>query len=336
MFTFGTLNANAAFDPFILLVLALVLDAAVGGLGFVFKILPHPVVLIGTLVDWFDRKLNRKTRGQMDRAMRGALTVVIMVVLAGSIGWGVQWLTLHHDFGWAVELFLLVSLLAQRELYSAVRRVLMALKHDGVESGRTAVSQIVGRDPTQLDEHGVARAAIESLAENFSDGVVAPVFWYVLFGFPGLLIYKTVNTLDSMIGYKNDTYRAFGFTAARLDDVLNLIPARLSGLILSIAAMVTPKGHPLRAFKTMWRDASKHNSPNAGWPEAATAGALGLALAGPRKYAQHTADAPWIGDGTARATANDIDRALYLYVAACLINALIVTVIAMYRFKLGG
>jgi len=336
MFTFGTLNANAAFDPFILLVLALVLDAAVGGLGFVFKILPHPVVLIGTLVDWFDRKLNRKTRGQMDRAMRGALTVVIMVVLAGSIGWGVQWLTLHHDFGWAVELFLLVSLLAQRELYSAVRRVLMALKHDGVESGRTAVSQIVGRDPTQLDEHGVARAAIESLAENFSDGVVAPVFWYVLFGFPGLLIYKTVNTLDSMIGYKNDTYRAFGFTAARLDDVLNLIPARLSGLILSIAAMVTPKGHPLRAFKTMWRDASKHNSPNAGWPEAATAGALGLALAGPRKYAQHTADAPWIGDGTAQATANDIDRALYLYVAACLINALIVTVIAMYRFKLGG
>jgi len=336
MFTFGTLNANAAFDPFILLVLALVLDAAVGGLGFVFKILPHPVVLIGTLVDWFDRKLNRKTRGQMDRAMRGALTVVIMVVLAGSIGWGVQWLTLHHDFGWAVELFLLVSLLAQRELYSAVRRVLMALKHDGVESGRTAVSQIVGRDPTQLDEHGVARAAIESLAENFSDGVVAPVFWYVLFGFPGLLIYKTVNTLDSMIGYKNDTYRAFGFTAARLDDVLNLIPARLSGLIFTIAAMVTPKGHPLRAFKTMWRDASKHNSPNAGWPEAATAGALGLALAGPRKYAQHTADAPWIGDGTAQATANDIDRALYLYVAACLINALIVTVIAMYRFKLGG
>lgn len=336
MFTFGTLDANAAFDPFILLILALVLDAAVGGMGPVFKVLPHPVVIIGKLIGWFDRKLNRESRSQVDRAMRGALVVMIMVGLAGSIGWGVQWLTLHHDFGWAVELFFLVALLAQRELYSAVRRVHVALSSNGIESGRTAVGEIVGRDPAQLDEHGVARASIESLAENFSDGVIAPVFWYVLFGFPGLLIYKTVNTLDSMIGYKNDRYRAFGFTAARLDDVLNLIPARLSGLLITMAAFVTPKSSPARAFKTMWRDASKHNSPNAGWPEAATAGALGLALAGPRKYAHHTADAPWIGDGTAKAMVGDIERALYLFVGACLFNGLIVAVIAMYRFQVGS
>jgi len=336
MFSFGVLNTNTTFDPFILLVLALVLDAAVGGMGPIFKLLPHPVVVTGRLVSWFEHKLNRDNRSQVDRAMRGALVVCVIVVMAGAVGWGVQWLSLHHDFGWAVELFLLIALLAQRELYSAVRRVLMALKRGGVEDGRRAVSEIVGRDPAQLDEHGVCRAAIESLAENFSDGVVAPVFWYVLFGFPGLLIYKTVNTLDSMIGYKNERYHAFGFTAAKLDDVLNLVPARLAGLILTSAALITPKANPARAFKTMWRDASKHNSPNAGWPEAAAAGALGLALAGPRKYPHHTADAPWIGDGTAKARATDIDRALYLYVVACLINALIVAVIAMFRFQIGA
>jgi len=336
MFTFGTLNANTAFDPFILLVLALVLDAAVGGMGPVFKVLPHPVVVIGKLIGWFEGKLNRENRSQVDRSIRGALTVVTIVTMAGAVGWGVQWLTLHHDFGWVVELFLIIALLAQRELYAAVRKVLVALQHGGIEDARRAVSEIVGRDPSQLDEHGVCRAAIESLAENFSDGVVAPVFWYVLFGFPGLLIYKAVNTLDSMLGYKNERYLAFGFTAAKLDDVLNLIPARLAGLILTIAALATPKGNPARAFKTMWRDASKHNSPNAGWPEAATAGALGLALAGPRKYPHHTTDAQWIGDGSAKASANDIDRALYLYVVACLINALIVTVIAMFRFGVGA
>jgi len=336
MFTFGTLNANTVFDPFILLVLALVLDAAVGGMGPVFKLVPHPVVVIGKLIGWFDSKLNRDNRSQVDRSIRGALTVVIIVTLAGAVGWGVQWLTLHHDFGWAVELFLIIALLAQRELYTAVRKVLVALTHGGIEDGRRAVSEIVGRDPSQLDEHGVCRAAIESLAENFSDGVIAPVFWYVLFGFPGLLIYKAVNTLDSMIGYKNERYHAFGFTAAKLDDVLNLIPARLAGLIFTIAALATPKGNPVRAFKTMWRDASKHNSPNAGWPEAATAGALGLALAGPRKYPHHTTDAPWVGDGSAKATANDIERALYLYVVACLINALIVAVIAVFRFGVGA
>lgn len=336
MFMFGTLKTGSVFDPLVLLLLALVLDAAVGGMGPVFRLIPHPVVVLGKLIGWFDAKLNRAHRTSMDRAVRGAVMVVVVAGLAGSVGWGVQWLTFHHDFGWVVELFLLVALLAQRELYGAVRRVAVALKRDGLESARTAVGQIVGRDPAYLDEHGVARAGIESLAENFSDGVVAPVFWYVLFGFPGLLVYKAVNTMDSMVGYRDEKYAAFGFTAARLDDVLNLIPARLSGLIIALAGTVAPKGKPARAFATMWRDASKHKSPNAGWPEAAMAGALGLALAGPRKYARHTQNDPWIGTGTARATASDMERALYLFVVACLINGLIVAVVAMYRFQLGA
>jgi len=336
MFTFGIIESTSGFDPLVLLLLALVLDAAVGGMGIVFKLLPHPVVLLGGLISWLDHKLNRPQRSQMDRAIRGAIAVIFIITLVGGLGLGVQWITLNHDFGWIIELFFLISLLAQRELYQAVRRVALALDNDGIESARTAVSHIVGRDPAYLDQHGVARASIESLAENFSDGVVAPVFWYVLFGMPGLFIYKATNTLDSMIGYRNDKYAAFGFTAAKLDDVLNLIPARLAGLIISLSATVSPKANPLRAFKTMWSDAHKHKSPNAGWPEGAMAGALGLSLAGPRKYAAHTQDDPWIGQGTAKATAADVDRSLYLYIVACLVNVLIVGVISMYRFGLGG
>lgn len=336
MFTFGVIRTGSTFDPLILLLLALVLDAAVGGMGPVFRVLPHPVQILGRLIGWFDLKLNRLNRSTVDRAARGVLTVLVVVGVAGAVGWGVQWVTFHHDFGWVIELFLLVALLAQRELYAAVRRVAQALNAQGLESGRAAVGHIVGRDPAYLDEHGVARAGIESLAENFSDGVVAPVFWYVLFGMPGLLVYKAVNTLDSMIGYRDEKYAAFGFTAAKLDDVLNLIPARLAGLIIAAAAIVSPNGKPAKAFKTMWQDASKHKSPNAGWPEAAMAGALGLALAGPRKYVRHVQDDPWIGSGTAKATASDMERALYLFVVACFINGLIVAVIAMYRFNLKG
>lgn len=331
---FGVIHSNSAFDPLILLLLALVLDAAVGGMGPVFRVIPHPVVILGKLIGWLDVKLNRAHRSSVDRAARGVLTVGVVATLAGAVGWAVQWLTFHHDFGWIIELFLLVALLAQRELYGAVRRVALALKSEGLESGRSAVGHIVGRDPAYLDEHGVARAGIESLAENFSDGVVAPVFWYVLFGMPGLLVYKAVNTMDSMIGYRDEKYSAFGFTAARLDDVLNLIPARLAGLIIALAAIASPSGKPAAALKTMWRDASKHKSPNAGWPESAMAGALNLALAGPRKYARHVQDDPWIGSGTAKATASDMERALYLFVVACLINGLMVAVIAMYRFGL--
>jgi adenosylcobinamide-phosphate synthase len=199
--------------------------------------------------------------------------------------------------------------------------VARALDHNGLEAGRYAVSRIVGRDPQSLDEHGVARAAIESLAENFADAVVAPVFWYLILGLPGLVLYKTVNTLDSMVGYRNDKYRAFGWASARLDDALNLIPARLAGMIIATAALFAAKGNPVRSVRTMITDARHHKSPNSGWPEAAMAGALDLALGGPRKYPGLVVDEKWIGRGRARATVADIDRALHLFSAACVIDA---------------
>lgn len=333
MFTFAIHNAAHGFDPMVLLLLALGIEGYLGNPFQRIKFIRHPVEIIGGFIAIMEKKLNRENRTTMDRAVRGFILVFLVVAICAVIGWGVAWLTQNHVFGWVLELALTIMLLAQKSLYDHVRAVAKALEGGSLEDARLAVSHIVGRDPAYLDEHGVARAAIESLAENFSDGIIAPVFWYVLFGFPGLLVYKAINTMDSMIGHKNDRYRAFGMTAARLDDVVNLIPARLSGLFIVMAAFFAGSAHPLRAFKIMWRDASKHRSPNAGWPEGAMAGALDLALAGPRKYAQQVIQDPWVGDGRARVVERDITKALYLYFIACLINAVWVGAIAMIRFS---
>jgi len=202
--------------------------------------------------------------------------------------------------------------------------VARGLRQGGLPAGRAAVAHIVGRDPNSLDEHGVARAALESLFENFADGVVAPAFWYVIAGLPGLFVCKAVNTLDSMIGHRSPRYRAFGAAAAHLDTALNFIPARLAGVIIAAAAAFAPTAAPLAAFRVMFRDAAKHRSVNAGWPEGAAAGALKLALAGPRRYGRELVDDAWIGDGRRGADAADIRRGLFLFVMACLIHAMLV------------
>ncbi len=334
MVTLGLVGADAAFDPLILLLLALAIEGYIGEARFIWSRVAHPVVLIGRLIGFLDDKLNRERRPELDRAIRGTLVVIFMVALTGAIGTGIMWLTLHVPYGWALELVVLVSLLASRNLYDAVARVAQGLELGGLEGGRDAVRHIVGRDPKSLDAPGVARAAIESLAENFSDAVAAPVFWYVLLGLPGILVYKTVNTLDSMIGHRTPKHRAFGFTAARLDDALNAIPARLSALIFAGAAVFVPTARPSAALKTAMRDAKKHRSFNAGWPEAAVAGALGLALAGPRLYQGETVPDQWMGDGKAKATVKDIRRALYLYAVACLITGGLVGAIAAARLQL--
>ncbi len=327
MFIFGFGDSGGTIDPLLILLLALAMEACVGEASFLFQTALHPVRVIGGLIGCLDRGLNRERRSSSTRMIFGGVVVALVIGLAGAIGWAVAWSTAHFALGWIVELILTVTLLAQRSLYDHVRAVAQALKSDGLDGGRRAVAHIVGRDVDQLDAAGVARAAIESCAENFGDAVVGPVFWYVLFGFPGLLVYKSVNTLDSMIGYKTPRHRAFGMVAARLDDVLNLVPARLAGLFLVAAAKLLPTSDGSGAWRSMRRDAGKHRSPNAGWPEAAMAGALGLALAGPRRYADAVVDDPWIGGGRTRATDRDIERALTVYVAACGINALVVAIL---------
>jgi adenosylcobinamide-phosphate synthase len=324
-------SAELPFHPLLLLLAALALEPLLGEARGPVAKLPHPVRLIGGLVGLLDRKLNREDRSEADRRGRGILLVPFVCLLAASAGAAVTWLSRHVPFGWLLELALMISLLAQRSLFRHVRRVGEALREGAIEAGRAQVAHIVGRDVRGLDDHGVARAAIESCAENFSDAVVAPAFWYVLFGVPGILVYKAINTMDSMIGYRSERYLAFGWAAARLDDAVNLIPARLAGLYLAGAAVALPDADPARGLRTMIADAGKHRSPNAGWPEAAMAGALGLSLAGPRSYLGVVVDDPWIGDGTALATARDVMRALSLFAAACVINGFAVAALALAR-----
>jgi adenosylcobinamide-phosphate synthase len=318
------LFASSGLDPLLLLLAALALDMIVGDLPGAFRFLPHPVVWIGHAVDWFDRRLNRERRDERTRRMRGVVTTGALVLGAAATGFALAVIVRALRFGWAIEVLIVAIMLAQRSLFDHVAAVAEALARGGTVGGREAVRHIVGRDPQSLDEYGVARAAIESLAENFSDGVVAPAFWYALFGLPGLFAYKTANTLDSMIGHKTPRYLHFGWASARLDDAMNLLPARLSGMLLAAAALVAPAAHVWPAFRIMLRDARKHRSPNAGWPEAATAGALDLALAGPRRYHGEVINDPWLGDGRARATTADISRALRLYMIACLLQATVI------------
>jgi adenosylcobinamide-phosphate synthase len=311
---------HVAANPLLLLVTGLVIDALFGEMPAVFRHIPHPVVVAGRAIAYFDRQLNREARSEASRRERGVVTVVVLVGAAAVLGLIVERVCRGSVVGAAFQAVTIAVLIAQRSLYEHVAAVAAALASDGVVGGRAAVRHIVGRDPASLDAHGVARAAIESLAENFGDGVVAPVFWYLLLGLPGLFAYKMANTLDSMIGHRTPRYRAFGWAAARVDDALNAVPAPLSGLLLAVAAAFTKNSRPGRAVATMLRDGRKHHSPNAGWPESAMAGALGLALAGPRHYSEGIVADPWLGDGSARAGVPDIARGLQLYRTACLIQ----------------
>jgi adenosylcobinamide-phosphate synthase len=315
----------AAFRPVLgkvpVLVAALLIDAAIGYPPALYRRIRHPVVWIGALIAMLDARLNG--RFACDRAA-GALAVLIVVLAAALPAWIIQRALQALPGGWIFVALLVASLLAQRSLFVHVAAVGEALAREGLAGGRRAVSHIVGRDPERLDAHGVARAAIESLAENFSDGVVAPAFWCALFGLPGIAVYKALNTADSMIGHRTPRHAQFGWAAARLDDLANLPASRLAAFWIALAS---PR--PLASLRTAWRDARHHRSPNAGWPEAAMAAALGLALAGPRVYAGARVDDAWMGEGRAEATAADIARALALYRRACALQILAVALLAL-------
>jgi adenosylcobinamide-phosphate synthase len=307
-----------AVDPTLILLLALAVDAVAGDPGWLYRAMPHPAALIGRLIGALDRAFNRPDRSETARRFAGIGTIVLLVAGAAALGWALVAGLRQWAYGWIVEAVLLSTLLAQNSLYRHVRAVARGLDRGGLAGGRAAVRHIVGRDPESLDEAGVSRAALESLAENFSDGVVAPVFWAALFGLPGALAYKAINTADSMIGHRTPRHRAFGWAAARLDDGVNLVPARLAGLLLAGAALLRPGASAPGALAAMLRDARHHRSPNAGWQEAPLAGALGLALAGPRRYGGIVVEDHWMGaGGRTDARAADIRRGLRLYLIAC-------------------
>jgi adenosylcobinamide-phosphate synthase len=281
-----------------------------------YRAIGHPVTWIGRLIGTIDLSLNHESSNNASRRWAGAAALLIVIMVVAAAAFAIEHGLLLLPWGIVAAAAVASTLVAQRSLYDHVGRVADALERDGVAAGRAAVAHIVGRDPAALDDAGVARAAIESLAENFSDGVVAPAFWLALGGLAGGAAYKAINTADSMIGHRTPRHEAFGFAAARLDDLVNLPASRLSALLIIAAAAITPNASPAGAWRAVIRDAAQHRSPNAGYPEAAMAGALGLALAGPRIYGGiEVADAV-MGDGRRAATAADIRAALTLYMRA--------------------
>ncbi len=289
---------------------ALLLEAALGWPGWLYNHVRHPVVWIGSLISWLDAKLNLDSSSALFRKMMGIATLSCVVSLTLIVAVSVSRLLPNTLPGLFVEALLASSLLASRSLYQHVDAVVTPLSQHDLSAARVAVSHIVGRDPNELDGPAIARASLESLAENASDGVVAPLFWGALFGLPGIAAYKAINTLDSMIGHLNPRYCEFGWASARIDDLVNFIPARLT------AAAFVAAGHSMSALKVAIRDARLHRSPNAGWPESALAGAIGVRLSGPRSYGGQATQEPWVNGECPDPDSVSIQRGLRLYVVA--------------------
>jgi adenosylcobinamide-phosphate synthase len=308
-----------------LTLLALLLEIMIGYPDRLVRTIGHPVTWMGALIGALDRGLNRATATPMVRRMAGTITVLILIATVGTIAFLLERGLLRLPFGSVAAALIASTLLAQRSLHEHVARVATALEEAGIAAGRRAVSHIVGRDAEPLDQAGIARAAIESLAESFSDGVVAPALWMAIGGLTGAAAYKAINTADSMIGFRTPRHAAFGWAAARLDDLVNLPAARLSALLVIAAAGFTAGASPGGAWHAVCRDAHRHRSPNAGYPEAAMAGALGLMLAGPRLYGGITVDDAMMGHGRRAADAADIRAALRLYRHA---DAILIALIA--------
>ena len=296
-----------------ILLLALLIDRFVGDPDWLWRRFPHPVALFGGLIDFCDKRFNREEVTPHNRVLAGLLSLSMLMVLIAVIGLALSWaLGLAGWLGLVFEAIIVSIFLAQKSLLDHVRAVITGLRDNGLIGGRRAVSMIVGRDPEMLDRPGICRATIESLAENFSDGVVAPVFWYLLGGLPGLLVYKLVNTADSMIGHMSDRHRDFGRAAAQIDDVMNWPAARLSAVLIAFGtAILSGKKAGQLALVTAMRDAGLHRSPNAGWPEAAMAGGLGLVLGGPRSYGGAQVHAVCLnGTGRRNADVRDVETAI--------------------------
>ncbi|MEM7619259.1 MAG: adenosylcobinamide-phosphate synthase CbiB [Pseudomonadota bacterium] len=312
-----------ALSSYIWIILAaLMIEVIISWPKALHKRISHPVVWIGSLITLCEKKLNKGSSKQ--RLRSGGLTVAIVLGTVGLTSAIIEVSLPKTVFGDSISALCMASLLSTRNLYDHVLAVARPLEHDDITKARKNVAMIVGRDPNQLDASGISRATIESLAENTSDGIIAPVFWALIAGLPGMILYKAINTLDSMIAYRNDRYEYFGKYAAKLDDLANWLPARITaGLFL----ILKPQ-NLIRATKTVWKNAPKHRSPNAGWPESAMATLLNVRLSGPRMYHNRQTEDPWINEQGRGASPKDIRRALTYYKAAIGILAIILIIIA--------
>ncbi|MBY4589048.1 MULTISPECIES: adenosylcobinamide-phosphate synthase CbiB [Rhizobium] len=309
-------------ENLLVLLLALLLDRIAGDPQWLWSRVPHPVVMFGVAISYADQQLNPSSLTGSQRRMNGVAAILALLLLSIAAGFVFdRFFALFGLAGLVLEAGLVAIFLAQKSLADHVAAVATALRGEGLAGGRNAVSRIVGRDPETLDEPAVCRAAIESLAENFSDGVVAPALCYAIFGLPGLLAYKMLNTADSMIGHRSEKYIDFGWAAARLDDIVNWPAARLSILLIAAGACIRRGMSPCReAIRVAMRDGGLHRSPNSGRPEAAMAGALNVQLAGPRIYGGVVVTEPMINNpGRDVATAADIEDGVSVFYASCMV-----------------
>ncbi|GAB5349755.1 adenosylcobinamide-phosphate synthase CbiB [Alteriqipengyuania sp. 357] len=301
-------------DP--VLAAAMALDAVFGWPGWLYRRVGHPVGGFARIISAGAEILNRPQYSAWQRRLGGIATLLAVMAAAGLVAWAAQAVVRHTlgDNGWPVVALLAFPAIAQRSLIEHVRAVAVALARDDLPAARQAVAMIVGRDTAALEEAGVTRAAIESLAESFCDGVIAPVFWFAVLGLPGIWMFKAINTADSMIGHIEEPWRDFGWAAARIDDLANFVPARLAAILICTTGR--------RGWRTLWRDHARHASPNAGWPEAAMAGALGVRLAGPISYDGVGHDKPFIGNG-GEPTPRDLRKAIRIVSLAWVITLII-------------
>jgi adenosylcobinamide-phosphate synthase len=299
---------------------ALLLEAAVGYPAALHARIPHPVVWLGRLISYLETSWNNTRYREHSRRLLGCVAAAVVLGLAAAGGTIIEMLAGKLSFGWLWVAVIGTVGLAQRSLYDHVRNVLVSLRAANLTAARERVSYIVGRDTANLNESGVAAAALESLAESFNDGVLAPAFWFLVGGLPGLFAYKALNTADSLIGHKEERWRAFGWAAARADDIANLLPARIAGSLLALAGG--------GGFAVMFRDASKHASPNAGWPEAAMAGALRIQLGGRATYDGVVHLRPVFGSGSS-ARVDDLARGLRIYIRACALMWLLILIVGV-------
>ncbi|SEM91501.1 adenosylcobinamide-phosphate synthase [Loktanella fryxellensis] len=304
-----------------MMAVALAVDAGLGWPARVYARIGHPVTWLGALIAGLERRFNHG--GPTRRLAMGTLTVTLVTAAAAGPAFALQGVLPGGAAGVVIGGLLVWPLVAARSLHDHVAAVARPLSRGDLTGARGAVAMIVGRDPATLDAAGVARAALESLSENASDGVVAPLFWGAILGLPGIAAYKAINTMDSMIGHRNARYEHFGKVAARLDDGVNLIPARLTGLAIALA------GYSRAALRVMWRDAGAHRSPNAGWPEGAMAGALGIRLSGPRIYGDRVAEEPWLNGAAPDPDAAGLRRGLVIYVRAMGLCGLLLVIAAI-------
>ena len=313
-------------NNFALAALVLVIESFVGYPQALNTLIGHPVQWIGKFITYIDDGLNDPEVEPAQNRRHGILAIILLCAAVGIPTWILEKTLSQFSIGWVINVAIATAFIAQKSLRDHVSAVDRALGIS-LPAARLEVAKIVGRDPETLDENGIAKAALESLAENTADGITAPIFWYALLGLPGLIIYKAINTADSMIGHKNEKYLNFGWAAAKLDDLVNLPASRLTGLMFAAAAWINSKSDAQNSLKSMWRDAGKHQSPNAGWPEAAMAGALNVRFGGPRSYDGETVELPFMGDGSKEITPAEIGLGLDLYDRA--LSVLLVTAVML-------